>query len=561
MKRLPIGLSDYKKLIDDDFYYVDKTLFINDLLTKGGHVNLFPRPRRFGKTLNLSMIKCFFEKTETPHAYLFEDKKIWTVESAKKHFGAYPVIFLTFKSIKEECWDNAYKKMVRLIADEFRRHHYLLDSLDAHEKDIFNQLVSEQADEARYGTSLLFLSRLLNRYHQTNVIILIDEYDAPIHEAFLRGYYDKVITFMRSFLGDGLKNNNHLKLGVITGILRTAKEGIFSGLNNLEVFTILRNETADYFGFTEREIQQLLADYHLSATLDQFKTWYNGYFIVNSKIYNPWSSLNCVKNNGDLLPYWVNTSDNALIKKIIAQAQPDIKQACSELLSGKPLPNVPIEESMVLPGMLKNSNDIWNLMLFAGYLTVSSQHIEEGIRYADLIIPNKELTVLFKKIITDLFQEAVGFADVGHVEDALRRGDGKLFETLFSKFILVSMSSFDIPAEEPENSYHLFALGLLVVFTHRYSVRSNRESGYGRYDIMLIPHDKKEQGIVIEFKKKDKHETLEECTDRALEQINSKGYATELQALGITNIVLFGIGCHKKEVLLKQQPICFTSFK
>lgn len=554
MKRLPIGLSDYKQLIDSNFYYVDKTLFINDLLTQGGLVNLFPRPRRFGKTLNLSMLRYFFEKTEQSNAYLFQDKKIWQVEQARKLQGTFPVIFMTFKSVKESDWKMTYEKIVLLIAEEYRRHDYLLkdQSIRIQDRETFERIASRTASESDYNTSLLLLSKLLERYHNSRVIILIDEYDAPIHEAFLRGYYDKVTGFMRSFLGDGLKDNSSLELGIITGILRTAKEGIFSGLNNLKVFTILDPEINDKFGFTEEEITQFLLDYNLENIHDSFRAWYNGYLIGNTKIYNPWSSLGCIDKKGTFLPYWVNTSNNALIASIIATSQPDIKDACALLLEGKALPDIQIEDKMVLPGMMHDQNAIWSMFLFTGYLTVAAHRIEEGIQYVNLVIPNKELVILFNQLIQGLFQQGLNGSDIMYLESALRNADGQLFETLLSKFIMSSMSYHDIPEDEPEKSYHLFVLGLLVVLGNSYTVRSNRESGYGRYDIMLIPKDSSKVGLVIEFKKKDKTETLEQCADRALKQIIQKQYSVELHSLGIQQVVHFGVACHKKEILLKQ---------
>lgn len=379
-KRLPIGQSDYKNLIDENLYYVDKTLLINDLITQGGLACLFPRPRRFGKTLNLSMLRYFFEKTEQSNAYLFEDKNIWQIPEARALQGTFPVIFLTFKSVKEETWEMTYGKFVSLIATEFGRHRYLMESdvLTFQEKEIFEQIISEKANDKHFYTSLLFLSQLLERHHQTKVIILIDEYDSPIHEAFLNNYYTKVTGFMRSFLGDGLKDNKSLQLSVVTGILRTANEGIFSGLNNLEVFTILDSYSSDKFGFTQEEVSKILSDFELETIGDKFQNWYNGYLIGQTKIYNPWSVINCIEEKGIFTTYWANTSNNALIAKIIATSGPDIKDACAQLLDGKTIADVQIEDKMVLPGMISNTNAIWSLFLFAGYLTTANScHVNE----------------------------------------------------------------------------------------------------------------------------------------------------------------------------------------
>ncbi len=557
MQRLPIGLSDYKELIDEDYYYIDKTLFIEDLLIHGGAVTLIPRPRRFGKTLNLSMLKYFFEKSEHSNSYLFEDKKIWSVAKIRTMQGKFPLIFITFKGIKESSWEATYEKFAQVIANEYRRHKYLCDGdlLSVSEKAIFNRIVTYASSESEYHRSLLYLSNFLERYHGEKTIILIDEYDAPIHRALTQGYYEQAIGFVRSFLGDALKDNSSLKFGVLTGILRTAKEGIFSGLNNLEVFTISEQRFADKFGFTESEIDQLLGDYALENIKIDFQQWYNGYLVGETKIYNPWSSLCCVKGEGKFLTYWANTSDNALVTKMIATASPHIKDTCAELLAGKILPEVRVEDNMVLPSMQANPNVLWSLLLFSGYLTAVSYTLKEGIQTADLIIPNKELHVLFKNLIDELFRQSLGYSEVEVLNEVLQKGDGELFSELLSKFIVQSMSWHDISEDVPESSYHLFVLGLLVVFSQSYVVKSNRESGYGRYDIVVIPHDLLQPGFVIEFKKKNANESMEECAYRALEQIHQKKYATELQNAGVKKIVLFGIAFHKKELLLKQENL------
>lgn len=556
MKRLPIGYSDYKQIIDDNFYYVDKTLLINDLVQRGGQVSLIPRPRRFGKTLNMSMLRYFFEKTAIPHqhANLFQDKKVWQFPDMQALQGQFPVIYLTLKGAKELSWPDTHAKIKFLISELFKEHYYLLTSTSVSTDDItmFKGIVSQTAPNEHYTISLLFLARLLKQHHDSKVIILIDEYDAPIHQAFVLGYYTETIAFMRSFLGDALKDNQFLERAVITGILRTAKEGIFSGLNNLKVFTVLDDRIADKFGFTQDEINLMLSDYNLTSIHDEFKSWYNGYHIGNIKAYNPWSALNCVDKSGTLTPYWVNTSDNALVFKIVAQGDAKIKEQCADLIAGKQLPNLQIEDKMILPGMLSDENSIWSLMLFTGYVTVASHSRHEGIYSANLVLPNKELGVLFKGMVDDLFKQSLGSSNVRWLEKALIDADGDVLADLLSKFIKQSMSFYDIDAEEPERSYHLFVLGLMVTLAHRYAVRSNRESGYGRYDIMLIPHDKNLRGIIIEFKKKNDKETLEQCAERALEQIHNKQYVAEMTSLGIPKVVCFGIAVYKKEILLKQ---------
>jgi hypothetical protein len=557
MKLLPIGLSDYKRLIEDDYYYVDKTLLIQELRIRGGIVTLIPRPRRFGKTLNLSMLRYFYEKTEKSNAHLFEDKKIWNIPEMAKLQGKFPVIFVTFKDVKESDWEVTKGKLIDIIAREYARHDYLLETniLKDYEKEAFQNICAQTGTSKDYHNSLRNLSDFLERYHQEKVVVLIDEYDSPVHAGYQHNYYNNIIEFMRGLLCGVLKDNSSLERSVITGILRTAKEGIFSGLNNLEVATILNQNFSDKFGFTQQEIDRMLADYQLEQIAPQFKDWYNGYLIGETKIYNPWSALNCVKSGGSLIPYWVNTSDNGLIRTIIAQASPQIKEACAQLVQGNALPEIQIDDKMVLPGMSNDANSIWSLLLFSGYVTISNVVINARGHYiCSLVLPNKELLSLFDTLISDLFRQSLGYDDVRYLEQALREADGKLFGKLLAKFMIQSMSFHDVDTNEPEKSYHLFALGLLVVLSNNYAVRSNRESGYGRYDIMLIPHAKTLPGVIIEFKKfdSDEDETMQECADRALEQIQKRDYAAELRSQGVEKIAFFGIACHKKDILLKQ---------
>jgi hypothetical protein len=361
---------------------------------------------------------------------------------------------------------------------------------------------------------------------------------------------------MRGLMTAVFKDNSCLEKGVITGILRTAKEGIFSGLNNLEVFTVLDEIMDDKFGFTEQEVGALLKETNLGEIHDDFQRWYNGYLMGKTKIYNPWSVLNCVKRGGSLMTYWANTSDNALVYKIVAQAESHFKEACADLIARKVLENIEIEDKMALPGMLKDANSVWSLLLFSGYITVSKFELSKKSKnICSLVLPNEELHILFADMASDLFKQSLNYAEVHALDDALRRADGKLFSKLVSKFVIQSMSSYDIPADEIERSYHLFFLGLLVVFAEKYEIKSNRESGYGRLDIMLIPKVTAVPGFVIEFKKKDDDETMEECTERDLDEIKAKKYAAEIYTTGIKEVVGFGIACYKKNVLLKQEII------
>lgn len=554
MKKLPIGLSDYKRLIEEGWYYIDKTLLIDEIISAGGIVTLLTRPRRFGKTLNLSMVRYFFEISELSNAQLFEDKKIWQMPAARALQGQFPVIFITFKDAgRSSTWQNTCDDLKSLIVEEFLRHRYLLDSpsMDKFDKAFFNQIVSRTASESDFFRSLLYLSRALERHHGKRVVILIDEYDSPIHAGFVHGYYKEIIAFMQSFLGSGLKDNPHLQWGIVTGILRAAKEDIFSGMNNPKVFTVLDIPFSDKFGFIDAEIDLLLKDYDLEEIKPSFKNWYNGYLIGNEKIYNPWSSLNCIDARGEYRPYWANTSSNALISKIIISSPPQVKDSCAELLRGNTIVDVRIVEHMALQEMESNPNAIWSLLLFSGYLTASSYRRAKGACFADLVLPNAELSFLLQDLVEQIFAKGLDSSEISMLKHALQDADGDLFSALLTKFISQSMSWHDILENEPEQSYHLFILGLLVVLSDSYAVRSNRESGFGRYDLLMIPKDLKQTGIVIEFKKKDANESIEECADRALQQIIDKNYKAELESLGIVKIAFFGIGCHKKQIALK----------
>jgi len=536
-------------------------LLIQEIIEEGGIVTLLPRPRRFGKTMNMSMLKYFFEKTVESHIPLFEDKLIWKVPHVREMQGKFPVIFITFKDIQKSKWKTTYNDLIRIIANEYRKHEYLYegDFLKDTEKAIFKDITSLVASESDYHMSLLYLSDFLERYYEEKVVILIDEYDAPIHAGLMHDYYKDVIEFMQSLLGGAFKDNVSLQWGVVIGILRTAKEGIFSGINNLEVFTVLDAAFADKFGFTDAEVEQLLNDYNLGSIKSDFQSWYNGYLIGNTKIYNPWSSLSCVKRKGELRSYWANTSDNGLISKIIESSGPQIKDACGELVQGNILPKIPISDHMVFPIMATDPNAIWSLLLFSGYLTAASHYIYRGVYHADLMLPNQEISSLFQDLISQLFNKRLDDSDILFLKKALQNADGQLFSLLLSKFMVQSMSWHDISGNEPEKSYHLFVLGLLVIFSGSYAIRSNRESGYGRYDILMSPHNQNFPGLIIEFKKKESNETMEECANRGLEQIINKKYGAELEGCAVQRIVFFAVAFHGKDVLLKQTSLNYKA--
>jgi hypothetical protein len=433
------------------------------------------------------MLKYFFEKTEIDNSFLFKNTQVWVYPDCREFQGKFPVIFLTFKDIKEENWEIAYKKIISLVAQEFKYHFAVLEKTMT--KDDFNdyiKIIEKTGDEALYHSSLFFLSRLLSEAYNQKVIILIDEYDAVIHSGFSNQYYNKATQFMRSILTPVLKDNKHLERGILTGILRTAKEGIFSGLNNLKVCSLLDSSFQDKFGFIQPEVEQLLAEYNLLQNLEDVQKWYNGYTFGDTTIYNPWSLLMYVDQQAKLQPYWVNTSDNQIIKKLLVLSDAQLKTDLESLLSGKTVTRI-VHEAIVFPGIENNSEAIWSLLLFAGYLTYTKYRLERGRIYCDLKIPNEEVRFLYEDFIQDIFQRTLKTAKSDLFLSSLVMGDIQTFSELLQEFILNSMSIYDLPSDEPEKSYHLFVLGLLVFLIDSYQVKSNRERGYGRYDLMLIP--------------------------------------------------------------------------
>jgi Predicted AAA-ATPase/PD-(D/E)XK nuclease superfamily len=556
-KKLPVGISDYKELIEENYYYVDKTLLIKEIIDRSGKVMLIPRPRRFGKTLNLSMLKYFFEQNSQPTEHLFYETSIWQDSYYRQFQGQYPVIFITFKDIKEDTWDEAYRHLTVTIANEFAHHeHELAPTLSAYHLRKYNALLERTADSVSFSQSLLFLTELLYNRYQKRVIILIDEYDGPIHTAYTYNYYDAAVKFMRSLLTGLLKDNSFLERGILTGILRMAKEGIFSGLNNLSVFTLLSDQFADKFGFTATEVDQLLIDQKLIQESKAIKTWYNGYRCGTVTLYNPWSLLQCIAHKGELRPYWLNTSDNQLIMRLIALSDNTVKSELEALLTDSEVIEE-INEGLLYPGIEHNKKALWSLLLFAGYITYTHHELREGKDICSLKIPNTEIKLLYQDLIKVLFGQLFTSPKITLLMQALTTGNTQTFTQLLEEFVQNSMSVYDLPNNEPEKSYHLFVLGILVLLSDNYEVKSNRESGLGRYDIMIIPKQPHKLAIIIEFKKVlpiDK-ETLEITANRALEQIKEKNYAQELKARGITHIKAFGIAFAGKTILVKSQDM------
>ncbi len=555
--KLPLGISDYKRIIDGDYYYIDKTLLIEELDNTSGLVLLIPRPRRFGKTLNLSMLRYFFEKSKTDTRYLFENTLIWQNQKYRTMQGSYPVIFLSFKNAKVGSWEKSYDCITIGIIEEFRRHSYALEAFSERVrnndleaigiKSDYEAILTRKATLVQYEQSLSLLTKVLYQYYNKEVVVLIDEYDVPIHDGYSHGYYTEIVHFMRSLLTAVLKDNEYLHRGLLTGVLKLAKESIFSGLNNPVVSTLLDSEFSDKFGFTPQEVDRMLAHAELESLSSTIKEWYNGYTFGKTTIYNPWSVLECIHRKGQLGPYWANTSDNFLIKKLITCSNESIKSDLELLVQGNSVVQE-IDGGLVYPEVMTDSKALWNLLLFTGYVTARNVDIREGRKFCTLALPNKEIKLLYNQLITTIFEEILSLSKIEGLKEALLSGNGSLFSEIVQDFISKSISFFDMPSDEPERSYHLFILGLLVTFSDTYEVKSNRESGHGRYDIMLIPRDPSLWAIIIEFKKVSSGETLQEATQKALTQIIEKDYIQELHARSIKKITAFGIACQGKKI-------------
>ncbi len=547
-KPLPIGISDYKKATTD-YYYVDKTLLIKDFIDSKPQVSLFTRPRRFGKTLTMDMLRVFFEKTEEDTSCYFKDKKIWKCGKAYTSYqGKYPVIFLTFKDIKCATWEDTYSKIAMLIAMEFARHNELenSDKLTSYEQAQYVALARGQGTTVEVQMSLQILSRLLYKHYDKECIIIIDEYDTPIQQGHSCKFYNEIIEFMRAFFSGGLKDNSCLAYGFLTGILRVAKESIFSGLNNLKINSILDQSYSQYFGFTKDEVKDLLAYYDVSNKYEEVCTWYDGYLFGNTEIFNPWSVINYVSDDCFPKAFWQSTGSNDIIGEIIAAATPEINENLHKLLIGEKIPTY-IDTSVIYPEVSNNPYSIYSFLLIAGYLKVASIYPQnDGSYMCDVAIPNKEIAFVYsKEVLTKTGKENIAIA----IQQAIFKKDAKQLQKVLEEYLLNTISSFDGASE---GFYHGMMLGLCAVVSNRYRVSSNRESGYGRFDIQLYPESKSVPGFIFEFKhSKSDTEDLDGLAKQALQQIEERKYDTQMKADGIVDIVKVGIAFRGKHAVIK----------
>ncbi|MBD7913608.1 AAA family ATPase [Clostridium sp. Sa3CUN1] len=551
MKKIALGQSDFKTIIEDDRYFVDKTLLIKEFLEDPSQIILIPRPRRFGKTLNLSMIRYFVEKCDEDRRHLFNNLLIEKEEDIMKRQGIYPTIYLTFKDEKHDDFNILVKRLNYYLIDIYNQFKHIYDYLkDESDKNFFRKIQSGKASKDDIEIALRKLSNYLYDYYGEKVIVLIDEYDTPIQHSYFSGIYDETIGFMRNFLSNTLKDNIYLEKAMLTGILRVARESIFSGLNNLKVNTILKNAYCDKFGFTDIEIEKVLNDFNVVEQREEFKKWYNGYIFGNTVIYNPWSVL-CYLDDRDsgFMPYWVNTSENKIIKTILSKGSEALKKSFEELLRGNTIEAI-IDENIVMADIELNEDNIWSFLLMAGYLKVVGKRREDIEIYYSLKIPNLEVKYMYEKIIRDWQSESYIASEYNEMLKALVNFDYEVFEEIFIDYVEKSLSYFDVSGEEPEKVYHSFVLGMLVSLNRTHYVLSNRESGYGRYDVMVIPKDINKPGIIIEFKRarKTNKKSIEELIEEARKQIEDKKYETELLNRGITNIKKLVIVFKGKEV-------------
>ena len=546
---LPVGTTNYKKICEDS-YYVDKTLLIKEILDEKVNVALFTRPRRFGKTLNMDMLRTFFEKTAEDTGRYFQDKKIWQQgEKYTSQQGQYPVIFLSLKDIKARKWQYAFDALKYIISVEYMRHAELKRSSELEEADIelYNRIVKNQAGYMEYVFSLQALSRMLHQHHKQAPVIIIDEYDTPIQEGFVNGYYDDAVEFIRSFFSAALKDNPHARQIVMTGILRIAKESIFSGLNHIRVFSVLDKKFSEFFGFTTSEVQQMAAYYEQTDKLPELKAWYDGYKFGDTEIFNPWSVINYFSNNCQAMPYWVQTSANTIIQEILKTYNDDTYRNLHALLGKTEVQSI-VRTNIIYPKLKEPQTNILGFLLMTGYLKSTGTELDaRGDYICRLSIPNKEIKTIYYNEILSLLTEDIGENTVMNLANALYDKDAAKIKEALNKFMLKTISYYD---NLKENYYHGLMLGLLAIGESNYDIRSNRESGLGRYDIQLIPKKSALPGIIIDVKAADKDAGVElsKLAQTALKQIEEKKYDTELCAQGVNDIIKYGVAFQGKNV-------------
>lgn len=553
---LPIGISDYRKA-STEYYYVDKTLLIRDFIDERPQVSLFTRPRRFGKTLNMDMLRVFFEKTDKDTSDYFRDKKIWACgKEYQEYQGKYPVIYVTFKDVKCETWESAYDLIFKILRNEVERHSKLLHSnkISTYEKAYLTSILEGDVNENDVALVFLNLSRMLHTHYDKAPIIIIDEYDTPIQQGHLRGYYDKVIGFMRALFSGGLKDNPHLSYGFLTGILRVAKESIFSGLNNLKINSILDNRYGEYFGFTTDEVKEMAEYYGMPEKYNEICEWYDGYRFGKTEIFNPWSVIGYFNNECIPRAFWQSTGSNDIISEILANATTETYEKLESLMQGKSF-ITHIDTGVIYPQIQNKPSAIYSFLLVTGYLKAITKDQTFGGDYiCEVALPNKEISYVYSKEILSQFENVIPISAAISIQEAIYTMDIPSLQKRLESFLLQTISFHDAANE---TFYHGLILGLCAMLDNRYHITSNREAGNGHFDIQMSPLNKKLPGILIELKtgKDCKDEELEELAKSALEQINGRMYYVEMNGLGVQGILKYGIAFSGKKVCIKAEEV------
>ena len=554
VKSLPIGISDYVRA-QSEYYYVDKTLLIKEFLDQKPLVSLFTRPRRFGKTLNMDMLRVFFEISDEDTSKYFADKAIWKCgEEYQSHQGKYPVIFLTFKDVKFDTWESTIDKIRGLLQEEYGRHQELLssDKLSQYEKEYFAKILDASANEVELTSALERLSKMLATHYGKAPIIIIDEYDTPIQEGYSKDFYDEIISFMRNFFSGAFKDNKNLSYGFLTGILRIAQESIFSGLNNLTVNSVMDEEYDSFFGFTSNEVKEMLEYYAMTEKESELKEWYDGYLFGNEEIYNPWSVINYISRGGIPQAYWVNTGNNEILEDVMRVATDDITERLYALLQGDRVV-ARIDQNVVYRSLAEDPANIYSLLLVAGYLKTPKKELQaDGSYLCEVSIPNREIAAVYKSEILSHFLQigAITRTTANKIAESLYANDYKKLQSAVAEYMDKSISFYDGGAE---GFYHGLMLGLIALMDNQYKIKSNRESGDGRYDVCLIPREKRYPGIILELKWEQGlgEAALNSLADEALIQIDALRYDSEMKEDGIIDILKFGIAFSGKKVSVK----------
>ena len=549
---LPIGVENYEEIIEKGYYYVDKTLLIKDLIDLRGKVNLFTRPRRFGKTLNISMLRYFFEKSDDDRSHLFSGKKIMAAGAKyTEELGQYPVISLSLKSMKQADYESAFHCLKEEIAREFKKHPQIIQNLYSEDdRTKYQLLINRNADDEEYLTALKFLSECLYAFYGRRTVILIDEYDVPLENAYFSGFYDRMVSLIRSLFESALKTNDTLEFAIVTGCLRISKESIFTGLNNLNVISIMDTSYAEHFGFTQNEVDQMLKHYGLEQNQAAVRTWYDGYRFGETEVYNPWSVISyvnsCYKDKNALLrPYWSNTSSNSIVRTLVERADLSVKQEIEALIEGKTITK-PIHEDITYDDMDSTQDNLWNFLFFTGYLKkISEQQDGEDI-LVEMAIPNSEVRYIYKNTVLRWFEEKTKDKNFSLLYESILNGDREKMAEILSENLMETISFYDYQ----ESYYHGFLAGMLKNIGN-YIVLSNRESGNGRPDILLKYPSVRGKAVILEIKVAHTYQELESKCDEALRQIEKQKYEEALRQEGYSNILKYGVAFYRKECMVK----------